>query len=169
MTQRRRVQNERLMHITTNTYYADPIFRKDAHAREAIECLYRIQKLYPFLIYGFVIMPDHCHFLLYVLAPAKISQIMNSYKSGLTFDIGIPKIWQPRFHMTLPKDGRKVLKYIHDNPVEACLVKKPEDFPWSSASGNWDVAELGSEAIEEVRHRLDSGEWGDGIKRISFS
>ncbi len=67
---------------------------------------------------------------------------MSAYKSGLTFDLGIPKIWQSKFDLRIPNDCWKVLNYIHQNPVKAQLCEKAEDYPWSSASGKWEVTRL---------------------------
>lgn len=143
MFQRHLIQNDHLMLVTTNTYQRFPFFEEPSHAREAVECLYRVQSLYPFFLFGFVVMPDHCHFLLRVDSPGRISQIMNSFKSGLTFDTGIPKLWQSRFHIRIiNRSGGKALEYIHMNPVKKSLCEKAQDYPWSSASGKWDVSEL---------------------------
>ena len=49
-------------------------------------------------------MTDHCHFLLKVKAPGKISNVMRTYKMGLTFQIGIGAFWQPRFYQQFPED-----------------------------------------------------------------
>lgn len=130
------------MFITTNTMNRRRIFTDDAKAREAIECLYRVQELHPFFLYGFVIMPDHCHFLLQVPEGGSVSRIMNAYKSGLTFDIGIPKLWQSRFHIRIAEHPSGALEYIHFNPVKAGLVEEPHHYKWSSASGLWDVTPL---------------------------
>jgi len=65
------------------------------------------------------------------------------FKSGVTFNLGIPKLWQRRFYNKITKNTYKTLKYIHMNPVKAGLVEKPEAYPWSSASGRWDVSDLG--------------------------
>ncbi len=142
MSQRHWIQNDRMMLITTVTANREQIFLSPANAREAIECLYRTQSLHPFFIYGFVIMPDHCHFLMTVPAPQKVSNVIGSYKSGLTFDVGIPQLWQPRFHARLVKYPAEALRYIHLNPVHANLVKNQEKYPWSSACGKWDISPL---------------------------
>ncbi len=131
------------MLITTNVLDREPIFANDAYAREVIETLYRVQQNQPFFLYGFVVMPDHCHFLIEVPEPGSISKIMNVFKSGVTFNLGIPKLWQRRFYNKITKNTYKTLKYIHMNPVKAGLVEKPEAYPWSSASGRWDVSDLG--------------------------
>lgn len=87
-------------------------------------------------------MPDHVHFLLYVTEHANISDIIRQYKSGVAFNIGIGSIWQPRFHIRIPKNTTSVLHYIHQNPVRAKLVERSEDYPWSSASGRWDIVDV---------------------------
>jgi REP element-mobilizing transposase RayT len=130
------------MFITTNTKDRHPIFGQPACAREAIEAMYRVQIFNPFFLHGFVIMPDHCHFLVTVPEPGSISRIMQSYKRAVSFGISLGPIWQSRFHQKIPTKPEKVLQYIHQNPVKAGLCKNPDDYPWSSASGKWDVMDL---------------------------
>lgn len=129
--------------VTTNTLNRIPVFADPVCAREAVECLYRLQGIHPFHIYAFVVMPDHCHFLLKVIAPYTVSKLMNAYKAGLVFDIGMPKLWQPRFHIRIvERNVGRVLRYIHMNPVLKNLAVRPEDYPWSSACGKWDITAL---------------------------
>src|SRR5688500_4479347 len=126
MFQRHPIQNEHLMFITTNVHYKKPIFADPAHARAAVEMLYKVQMHHPFDLYGFVIMPDHCHFLMNGTWPETISRVMRVYKMGLTFELGIGAFWQSRFHMIIPKNGFHCLRYIHKNPVKAGLVTSQE-------------------------------------------
>lgn len=142
MSQPHPIQNDALFFVTTNCKNRTPVFRNDVYAREAIDALYRVQEQHPFFLHGFVIMPDHCHFLLFVDANESISTIIGCYKMAVSFGIGIGSIWQPRFHVRLPENAAAVLHYIHQNPVKAGLVDRPEDYPWSSASGKWDVTDL---------------------------
>ncbi len=141
MSQRHPIQNGRTMLITTNTYRRVPVFKDPAAARIAIETLYVVQELYPFFLYGFVMMPDHCHFLLRVPEGGSISKIMNLYKRDVRFNIGKP-IWQNRFHMRIIDNGAGALEYIHQNPVRSNLCAHAEDYPWSSASGRWQIHSL---------------------------
>lgn len=141
MTQRHFDQAGHLMLVTTNTVKRKSTFADPANAREAIESLYRIQYWNPFFLFGFVIMPDHCHFLLTVPEPNTISNLMFMYKRAVAFNIGKP-IWQKRFHVRIVNDGASALRYIHYNPVEARFCERPQDYRWSSASGRWDVLDL---------------------------
>lgn len=131
-----------MMFITTNTARRWKIFAEDACARIAVDTLFSIQDFYPFFLYGFVIMPDHCHLLLRVPEGGSISKIIGVYKRAVTFNIGRGPIWQSRFHMIIPHDPIRVLQYIHENPVVVGLTGSAEEYPWSSASGKWDVHQL---------------------------
>lgn len=107
MTQRHPVQNDAIMFITTNVYYNAPIFENDAYAREAIEALYRVKNMRPFILYGFVIMPDHCHLLLRVPPPETISKIMQVFKASVPLNIGISSMWQKRFYLEIPDNHQR--------------------------------------------------------------
>lgn len=141
MTQRHPIRNGEIMLVTTATYRRHPFFADPVLAREAVEHLYRVQDRMPFSLFGFVIMPDHCHFLLQVPEPESVSSLLRTYKMGLSFQVGIAPLWQPRFHIRLVEDPSAALSYIHLNPMRAGLCVIPEAYPWSSASGKWDVAE----------------------------
>jgi len=142
MSQRHPIRSGVKMLITTVTAKRRKIFADSCRAREAIECLYRVQAMRPFFLYGFVIMPDHCHFLMKIPAPETVAQVMASFKSGLTFDLGIPKIWQSRYHIRIVDNPPEALRYIHSDPVRQGMVDAPNAYPWSSASGKWDVMPL---------------------------
>ncbi len=67
---------------------------------------------------------------------------MNVYKGIASLNIGNGPMWQPRFHVRWVKNARGALRYIHQNPVVAGLVDAAEKYPWSSASGRWDVTDI---------------------------
>lgn len=131
--------------ITTNIQSRRKIFSNPAYAREAIDSLYRVQELYPFTLYGFVIMPDHCHLLLKVPEGQSLSAVMRVWKGGVAHNIGQGPVWQSRFDAKTARKRDGALQYIHWNPVRAGLVDSPEKYPWSSASGKWDVCDLEAE------------------------
>ncbi len=142
MAQRHPIQNEQTMLVTAVTLDRKPLFLNPAFAREAIERLYRVQQLHPFLLYAFVVMPDHVHFLMRLLAPEKISNVMATYKSGLAHDVGIGPFWQRRFHIRTIENALAAKEYVHQNPVRRGFVEIASDYPWSSAFGRWDISPL---------------------------
>ena len=143
MTQRHPIQNDQTLFITTVTRDRRPYFENTSLAREACEHIYRVQERKPFLLYGFVIMPDHVHLLLRVPSPETVSNVIRLYKMGLSFQTGLGPMWQRRFHAKTVDDIPSVQHYIHTNPVSGGLCATPDAYPWSSASGKWDVTEFG--------------------------
>lgn len=67
---------------------------------------------------------------------------MKQFKGGVSHNLGKGPIWQPRFHLCLPKNVRATLQYIHHNPVNGGLVESSENYPWSSANHRWDVSDF---------------------------
>ncbi len=142
MTQRHPIVSDRILMVTSNTAKRRQYFSNPARAREAVLQLYHTQSVIPFSLYGFVIMPDHIHILLNVPSPKTVSDVMRTYKMGLTFQLGIGPLWQRRFYITVATDPLVQLRYIHNNPVKAGLVGKPEQYPWSSVNKHWDILKL---------------------------
>jgi putative transposase len=142
MSQLHPVQSDSLFFVTTNCRNRACFFTHPTYAREAVDALYRVQEQYPFFLHGFVVMPDHCHLLLFVDTYQSISSIIGRFKMSVSFGIGIGPIWQRRFYMHTPENASATLHYIHQNPVRAGLADRAEDYPWSSASGKWDVVDL---------------------------
>lgn len=106
-----------------------------------------------FIVYAYVVMPDHVHML---LQPTKgnISQILQSLKlhSSLEINRHLNKshsgesafaamddygmfLWQKGFYDHVIRDDRDFrnhVEYIRHNPVKAGLVEKPEEYPFLS-------------------------------------
>ena len=97
------------------------------------------------------IMPNHVHILMETFAP--IARIVQGWKSVTArwalarneeLGLGIPdsrRLWMRDYwDRYIRNDGHleTVVLYIHQNPVNAGLCKRAEDWPWSSA-GNADV------------------------------
>jgi type I restriction enzyme R subunit/putative DNA methylase len=97
------------------------------------------------------IMPNHVHILMETFAP--IARIVQGWKSVTArwalarneeLGLGIPdskRLWMRDYwDRYIRNDGHfeNVLLYIHQNPVNAGLCERAEDWPWSSA-GNADV------------------------------
>jgi len=97
------------------------------------------------------IMPNHVHILMETFAP--IARIVQGWKSVTVrwalahneeLGLRIPdsrRLWMRDYwDRYIRNDGHleMVVLYIHQNPVNAGLCKRAEDWPWSSA-GNADV------------------------------
>lgn len=142
MTQRHWIQNGQMMFVTTNVADKQPVFADAAKARIAVGSIYETQVHFPFYLFAFVVMPDHCHWMLSVPEEGSVSKIMHRYKRAVSFQLGKGPMWQPRFDCRIVRKCSDVIEYIHQNPVKAELSATPEEYLWSSASGKWDVMEL---------------------------
>ncbi len=104
-----------------------------------LEILATLRTPRTFLLLGYVVMPDHLHLL---LAPQQQSliRVMGNFKSRAGYAIARRRrtpgaVWQPRYFDNIlrrVRDFWEKLEYIHQNPVEAGVVQRPEDWKWSS-------------------------------------
>jgi putative transposase len=98
-----------------------------------------------YLLHEFVIMPDHLHLLLTPGSGASLEKAVQLIKGGSSHRIHKQRgskmeIWQVGFYdwtIRDAEDWRTKVQYIQMNPVRARLVEKPEQWPYSSASGKF--------------------------------
>ena len=100
----------------------------------------RVRESSDFNLYAYCVMPNHFHALIRVNTDP-LSNFMHRIQSS----------WAKRFNLTHNRQGhvfqqrfkskhcrddtnycRWLLRYIHVNPVNAGLTKRPEEWPWSS-------------------------------------
>ena len=90
---------------------------------------------YEFCVFGYVVMPEHVHLLVSEPKWATLAKAIQALKLSVSVQRHERPFWQARYYdfnvFTQPKHVEK-LKYMHRNPVRRELVKKPEDWTWSS-------------------------------------
>jgi putative transposase len=94
-------------------------------------------------------MPDHLH-VLFTPAGIALERAVQFIKGGFSFrakrELGFAwEIWQPKYHDRGVRDLEEYgafKGYIHENPVKRGLVIRAEDYPWSSASGRFELDDL---------------------------
>jgi type I restriction enzyme R subunit/putative DNA methylase len=99
---------------------------------------------------AWVIMPNHVHVLFQPLNGWTVAKIVASWKkytarkicdyrraNCANQEIGVPgEVWHREYWDRYMRDERhlqQAIEYIHQNPVKASLVRRAEDWPWSSA------------------------------------
>jgi putative transposase len=130
------------MFITMNTWHRRQVFIHPNFAKKAIDYLYLLQKKHGLLIHGFVVMPDHIHLLVTIQKPYTVDAFTHDYRTGLSFELGTGAFFEEYVDLRMPQKPEEKLRYMYDKPFEAELALTPKDYPWSSASGTWPVAEL---------------------------
>ena len=92
-------------------------------------------------VLAYCLMPNHIHLLVTPLKEGTLSKMMQGitlcYSKYFNRENGrTGRLWECRYHSAVI-DGENYLwtvsKYIENNPVRAGLVKRPEDYPYSSA------------------------------------
>ena len=105
-----------------------------------VQALAESRRRLRFLLGGYVVLPDHWHALIWPQPPLTISQAVQSVKwrtaSLLNRERGARgAVWQLQFWDRFVRHERELtvrLDYMHHNPVRRGLVKRPEDWRWSS-------------------------------------
>jgi len=91
------------------------------------------------MLLAYCIMPEHVHIC---MAPRKKdpSIFMMNLKLMCVSRFKLGSIWEKRFfdkRINSLKKLNNTVEYIHNNPVEAGYVEKPEQWKYSSA-GHWE-------------------------------
>jgi len=94
-----------------------------------------------FRLHAYVLMVNHVHLLLEPLSPVpRITHLIKAStarEANRILDLTGNRFWQDEsFDHWIRNTGQwnRVRSYIVGNPVAAGLVKKPEQWPWSSAA-----------------------------------
>ena len=140
MSRLRRIEDtDRIFFVTTNL---DPraVPLAPCECDVILDWLGKVRDRYRFLLLGYVVMPDHAHVLLAVLQ-GSLQKIMHGWKWNSAHVIQKirnknGRLWQPRYFDFVCRracDVSSKLEYIHNNPVDAGLIKPPSAWWWSSA------------------------------------
>jgi putative transposase len=131
--------SEKIFFITTNLNLGEQPF----HEREyqiLAETMVNERRRLNFLLFGYVLMPDHWHALICPRSPVTISAVLQNVKRVSSFRINRLRQtdgsrWQHQFWDRFVRHAREFaerLEYMHMNPVRKGLTEKPEQWRWSS-------------------------------------
>ncbi len=157
-------------HIIVRGNQRQDIFIDDHDRAEYLKRLKHYKKEHGFILYAYVLMPNHVHLLIETInAPvSKIMQLINfTYTRYFNKKYGkVGHLFQGRYKSFLCDRDEYLLalvKYIHLNPLRAKMVERPHDYKWSShhdyISGSSGIVNtdkvlcLFSERISEARKR----------------
>ena len=145
--------------ITFSCFHRQAFFSRPRACRWFLDALDHARAARPFDLWGFVIMPEHVHLLILPREGVTISSILSAFKQPVAKRA---LVWVRRYapdfleamadcrpngrvihrfwlrgggydrNLRSTSDVHEKLRYIHDNPVRRGLVRRAEDWPWSS-------------------------------------
>ncbi len=127
--------------VTAHLGIKEPLFADARNAQIVLDSLQFFRSRGEISMYCFVIMPDHVHAVIKPHSPATISGIMRRFKTYVAHEIGWGSIWGESFWsegITDERTYREKASYVHNNPVKAGLVARPQDYRFSSAKEIFD-------------------------------
>lgn len=130
-----------IYHICVRGNNKEAIFLDDEDRHAYLDRLCHFKERYKMHVYAYCLMTNHVHLLIY-----DNDEDISKFMQGLNLSYAIyfnarhgriGHLFQQRFTSVLVKTDAQILrtsKYIHLNPVKAGMVKKVEEYGWSSYS-----------------------------------
>lgn len=126
-------------HITSRGNRKSTLFYNDKDRITYFKILEDTRLKYPFHLHSYCLMTNHIHLLMETINdnPKDIMKMLHAnYAIYLNKRYDLEgHVFQGRYRADLIDSLNYFLtvsRYIHLNPVEAQLVTKPEEYPWSS-------------------------------------
>jgi len=137
-----------------------PVFRTDLFARMALQELRRVCNEHPAKLIAYVVMPTHSHIIINP-RDGNAVRFCQTYKAAVTLGFdkiaearhweaarawladtsdGHRQLWQDGkhdFHLWNPRLIWQKIDYIHNNPQRANLVRRPNEYPYSSFNARY--------------------------------
>lgn len=152
-------------HITQRGNNKEPVFIDDEDKKVYLNILKKYSDQWKFDIWAYCLMSNHVHILVVPREEESLAKgigatnlVYTQYFNHRYNRNG--RLWQNRFFSTIIEEETylwAVARYIEKNPVRANIVKKAEDYPWSSAKAHIlklrDTALLGEDWLEKGEYK----------------
>lgn len=137
----RKKSNSGIFHVMLRGINRQTIFEDDEDRERFLDTIKRYKQISKFEIYGYCLMSNHVH-LLIKEAEEDISTVIKRISSSYVYWYNWKysrsgHLFQERYKSeAVENDGYllTVLRYVHQNPVKAGLVKNTQEYKWSSYS-----------------------------------
>ena len=137
--------------LTFSCYQRLPHFFNERFRDIFLDCLERTRRRYRFLVYAYVIMPEHVHLVVSEPEKGLLATSMQALKvSFIRTSEFKGTFWQKRYYDHNIRDYKSFtnkLRYIHRNPVKRGLCRTAMNWNWSSFR-HYATAEIGIVEIE---------------------
>jgi putative transposase len=131
-----------IYHVLNRANFRSPLFRKPAHYNDFLAIVKERMNFVPMRILAYCLMPNHWHWVLYPRADGDLSKFVQRVTLTHTQryhaksrTVGYGHVYQGRYK-SLPVESDShflaLVRYVERNARRAALVKRAEDWPWSS-------------------------------------
>jgi putative transposase len=141
---RNRLLADQTFFISATLKHCRALFAEQSAARVVFDSWQFFRRRGEIRLYGYVIMPDHVHILLQVIAPLTVSSFMRRFKDFVAHAMAQGPIWDKGYWSEIITDESMLIEkltYIHSNPVRKNLAAEIQDYRWSSAIDYYHDAE----------------------------
>ncbi|MBM4137244.1 MAG: transposase [Nitrospira sp.] len=130
-------------HITQRGNYRQTVFEKDEDYLQYLEWLKFYSKRYALKIWAYCLMHNHVHCIVVPMETDSLAKSFNTLHMRYAQYINMRNkttghLWQGRFFSCVLDEKHLYagIRYVENNPVRARIVKKAEEYQWSSARGH---------------------------------
>ena|SRR5689334_16628225 len=131
----------RTFFVSSKTSEGKALLQSERMATLLIDVLRSYVSAGRFKIHDFVVMPNHVHLLVTLDRTMSVERAVQLVKGGFSYRVKkelefAGDVWQRGFSEVRVFDRESFLKhrsYIDNNPVEAGLAERPEEYPYGSA------------------------------------
>lgn len=131
-------------HIVQRGNNREACFIEEENYRYYLKLWEQVSRQKGVAVHAYCLMTNHIHFLVTPDAKCSISETMKLVGSRYAQYINkkynrTGTLWEERHRASLVQEGKYLLacyRYIELNPVRADMVRRPEEYCWSSYAGN---------------------------------
>ncbi|MGB7547402.1 MAG: transposase [Terracidiphilus sp.] len=131
-----RFQNAGDLHFLTFSCHDRLPYLASAPVCDLFErALETMRRRYVFFVFGYVVMPEHVYLLISEPRRAMLGRAIQALKTSVAKHCERRPFWLARyydFNVHSEEKRTEKLRYIHRNPVTRGLVRRPEEWKWSS-------------------------------------
>ncbi len=152
-------------HVVQRGNNREKVFFEGEDREKYLELLKKYSDKWDSPILAYCLMSNHIHLLTRPKSEESLYKMMQGVTLCYTQHINrkyqrTGRLWESRYHSCIVDKDKylwAVARYIEQNPVRARIVKKAEDFTYSSANAhiNGIVNEILEEELFEARQRKD--------------
>lgn len=155
MRRPRKRSNSGIYHIILRGINRQDIFYDDEDYKHFLNTIEQMKTNNQFVLHGYCLMTNHVHMLIQENTDT-ISRIMS--RIGTSYAWWYNRKYERSGHVFQGRFGSEcvenddylltVIRYIHNNPIKAAMVQKPEDYKWSSIHAYYGVKEYQTGLID---------------------